>query len=41
MSYLYYSLQKVQMGSQQWSKAQESLLSLENNNVASVDEIVR
>ncbi|CAI9297888.1 unnamed protein product [Lactuca saligna] len=34
-------LQKVKMGSQQWSKAQESLLSLENNNVASVDEIVR
>ncbi|KAI3782388.1 hypothetical protein L2E82_12433 [Cichorium intybus] len=34
-------LQKVQMGSQQWSKDQESLLTLEKNNVASVDEIVR
>ncbi|XP_024968259.1 kinesin-like protein KIN-5D [Cynara cardunculus var. scolymus] len=38
---LHNCLQKVQMGSQQWSSAQESLLSLEKNNVASVDEIVR
>ncbi|KAL4587620.1 hypothetical protein LXL04_000492 [Taraxacum kok-saghyz] len=34
-------LEKTKMGSQQWSSAQESLLSLEKNNVASVDEIVR
>lgn len=34
-------LQKAKMGSQQWSRAQESLLSLEKSNVASVDEIVR
>ncbi|KAI3772419.1 hypothetical protein L6452_03605 [Arctium lappa] len=38
---LHNCLQKVQMGSQQWNSAQESLLSLEKNNVASVDEIVR
>ncbi|KAI3781620.1 hypothetical protein L2E82_11639 [Cichorium intybus] len=34
-------LQKVQMGSQQWSKDEESLLTLEKSNIASVDEIVR
>ncbi|KAK2997456.1 hypothetical protein RJ639_024521 [Escallonia herrerae] len=34
-------LQKAKLGSQQWSTAQESLLSLEKTNVASVDEIVR
>lgn len=34
-------LEKTKMGSQQWSSAQESLLSLEKSNVASVDEIVR
>ncbi|XP_076936470.1 kinesin-like protein KIN-5D [Bidens hawaiensis] len=34
-------LQKTKMGSQQWNSAQESLISLEKSNVASVDEIVR
>ncbi|XP_044467575.1 kinesin-like protein KIN-5D [Mangifera indica] len=34
-------LRKVSMGAQQWQKAQESLLSLEKSNVASVDSIVR
>ncbi|PWA85208.1 P-loop containing nucleoside triphosphate hydrolases superfamily protein [Artemisia annua] len=34
-------LKKAKMGSQQWSSAQESLLSLEKSNVASVEEIVR
>lgn len=29
------------MGQQQWSSAQESLLSLEKSNVASVDDIIR
>lgn len=29
------------MGAQQWRTAQESLLSLENNSVASVDSIFR
>lgn len=29
------------MGEQQWKNAQESLLSLEKKNVASVDSIVR
>uniref|UniRef100_A0A5B7A4Y4 Kinesin motor domain-containing protein n=1 Tax=Davidia involucrata TaxID=16924 RepID=A0A5B7A4Y4_DAVIN len=33
--------QKAEMGTQQWRNAQESLLSLEKSNVASVDEIVR
>ncbi|PWA42619.1 kinesin motor domain-containing protein [Artemisia annua] len=33
-------LQKVHMGSQQWNSAQESLISLEKNNVASVEKIV-
>lgn len=35
------SLQKAKMGSQHWSSAQESLLSLEKSSVASVGEIVR
>ncbi|GMP89151.1 hypothetical protein CsSME_00040843 [Camellia sinensis var. sinensis] len=34
-------LQKAKMGTQQWSNAQDSLLGLEKNNVASLDEIVR
>ncbi|KAK1427153.1 hypothetical protein QVD17_15836 [Tagetes erecta] len=34
-------LQKAKTGSQHWSSAQESLLSLEKSNVASVGEIVR
>ncbi|CAI9287932.1 unnamed protein product [Lactuca saligna] len=38
---LHNCLEKTKMGSQQWSSAQESLLGLEQNNVASVDEIVR
>lgn len=29
------------MGEEQWNSAQESLLSLEKSNVASVDEIIR
>lgn len=29
------------MGAQQWSNAQDSLLGLEKNNVASVEDIVR
>lgn len=35
------SLQKAKMGQKQWSSAQESLLSLEKTNVASVDDIIR
>lgn len=35
------SLKKAKMGEQQWKNAQESLLSLEKKNVASVDSIVR
>ncbi|CAH1418273.1 unnamed protein product [Lactuca virosa] len=38
---LHNCLERTKMGSQQWSSAQESLLGLEKNNVASVDEIVR
>ncbi|KAL5581127.1 hypothetical protein UlMin_013569 [Ulmus minor] len=34
-------LKKAKIGEQQWRNAQESLLSLEKNNVASVDSIVR
>ncbi|XP_071721316.1 kinesin-like protein KIN-5D [Rutidosis leptorrhynchoides] len=34
-------LQKTKMCSQQWNSAQESLISLEKSNVASVDDIVR
>ncbi|KAJ4725915.1 Kinesin-related protein [Melia azedarach] len=34
-------LKKATMGAQQWKNAQESLLSLEKNNVAAVDSIVR
>lgn len=34
-------LEKTKMGAQQWNNAHDSLLSLEKNNVASVDEIVR
>ncbi|KAH1207806.1 Kinesin-like protein KIN-5D [Glycine max] len=34
-------LNKAKVGSQQWRKAQESLLSLEKRNAASVDTIVR
>ncbi|KAK6142057.1 hypothetical protein DH2020_013886 [Rehmannia glutinosa] len=34
-------LEQAQLGAQQWNNAQESLLSLEKRNVASVDEIVR
>ncbi|KAL8089767.1 hypothetical protein AgCh_039305 [Apium graveolens] len=34
-------LEEVKMGQQQWSNAQESLLSLEKSNVASVDDIIR
>ncbi|KAM7496660.1 hypothetical protein LguiA_021074 [Lonicera macranthoides] len=34
-------LEKAKMGAKQWSIAQESLLSLEKSNVASVDQIVR
>ncbi|XP_062012533.1 kinesin-like protein KIN-5D [Rosa rugosa] len=34
-------LNKAKMGEQQWKNAQESLLSLEKKNVASVDSIVR
>ncbi|KAG7036905.1 Kinesin-like protein KIN-5D [Cucurbita argyrosperma subsp. argyrosperma] len=34
-------LNKAKMGAQQWRTAQESLLSLENNSVASVDSIFR
>ncbi|GFZ20555.1 P-loop containing nucleoside triphosphate hydrolases superfamily protein [Actinidia rufa] len=33
--------QKAKMGAQQWSNAQDSLLGLEKNNVASLNEIVR
>lgn len=35
------SLNEAQMGALQWKSAQESLLSLEKSNVASVDAIVR
>lgn len=35
------SLEKTTVGARQWKKAQESLLSLEKSNVASVDSIVR
>jgi len=35
------SLEKTEMSAHQWRKAQESLVSLERNNVASVDSIVR
>ncbi|CAK9170199.1 unnamed protein product [Ilex paraguariensis] len=38
---LHNCLQKAKMGAQQWSNAQESLLSLEKSNVAAIDEIVR
>ncbi|XP_022847001.1 kinesin-like protein KIN-5D [Olea europaea var. sylvestris] len=34
-------LEKAKLGAQQWCNAQESLLDLEESNVASVDEIVR
>uniref|UniRef100_A0A2N9GZ90 Kinesin motor domain-containing protein n=1 Tax=Fagus sylvatica TaxID=28930 RepID=A0A2N9GZ90_FAGSY len=34
-------LKKANLGAQQWKNAQESLLSLEKSNVASVDSIVR
>ncbi|KAF5447057.1 hypothetical protein F2P56_032636 [Juglans regia] len=34
-------LKKANLGAQQWKNAQESLLILENSNVASVDSIVR
>ncbi|CAA7036796.1 unnamed protein product [Microthlaspi erraticum] len=34
-------LEKAEMSAHQWRKAQESLVSLERNNVASVDSIVR
>ncbi|XP_058199652.1 kinesin-like protein KIN-5D [Rhododendron vialii] len=34
-------LQKARIGAQQWSNAQDSLLGLEKNNVASVEDIVR
>ncbi|CAD5324962.1 unnamed protein product [Arabidopsis thaliana] len=34
-------LEKTEMSAHQWRKAQESLVSLERNNVASVDSIVR
>lgn len=34
-------LEKAKMGTQQWRNAQESLLGLENRNVASVESIVR
>lgn len=34
-------LEKAKMGTQQWRNAQDSLLSLENRNVASVESIVR
>ncbi|KAK9280536.1 hypothetical protein L1049_014228 [Liquidambar formosana] len=34
-------LKKAKMGAQQWGNAQESLLSLEKSNVASVDSITR
>ncbi|KAG5516483.1 hypothetical protein RHGRI_037259 [Rhododendron griersonianum] len=37
---MFSSLQKARMGAQQWSNAQDSLLGLENNNVASVVGIV-
>jgi len=37
----YCSLNKAKVGSQQWRKAQESLLGLEKRNAASVDTIVR
>lgn len=35
------SLEQAKLGEQQWNSAQESLLSLEKRNVASVHEIVR
>lgn len=35
------SLKKAKTGAQQWRNAQESLISLENKNVAAVDSIVR
>ncbi|PSR90014.1 Kinesin-like protein [Actinidia chinensis var. chinensis] len=38
---LHSCLQKANMGAQQWSNAQDSLLGLEKNNVASLNEIVR
>ncbi|KAK1394579.1 kinesin-like protein KIN-5D [Heracleum sosnowskyi] len=34
-------LQKAKLGQQQWSSAQESLLGLQKNNVASVNDIIR
>ena len=36
-----FSLKKAKIGAQQWRNAQESLITLENKNVASVDSIVR
>ena len=36
-----FSLEKAKMGTEQWRNAQESLLSLEKRNVASVESIVR
>ncbi|KAF3453779.1 hypothetical protein FNV43_RR04220 [Rhamnella rubrinervis] len=38
---LHNCLKKTKIGAQQWGKAQESLLSLEKSNLASVDSIVR
>ncbi|GMN24432.1 hypothetical protein TIFTF001_000559 [Ficus carica] len=38
---LHNCLKKAKTGAQQWRNAQESLISLENKNVASVDSIVR
>lgn len=35
------SVKKAKIGAQQWRNAQESLISLENKNVASVDSIIR
>lgn len=34
-------MNKAKLGAQQWRNAQESLISLESKNVASVDSIVR
>lgn len=36
-----HSLKKATLGAKQWKNAQESLLTLEKSNVASVDSIVR
>lgn len=36
-----HSKEQAKLGAQQWKNAQESLLSLEKSNVASMDEIVR